>query len=398
MNKNVKRRPPVNAPNGENYFSSISKGYKKASRVLYVMLAVVFIVTLVFNSRLLTYTNFNYLFRDINAAAEAAGDNYNSISYTNDEARVVKNFRGGIVTVSSNDIAIYTATGRRTMSANESFVSPRLAVSKKYAIAYEQGGKKYNVYSSFAKVGGETLKYPISYVTVADNGWFAVVTKSGEHASVVYLYDDDMQLKNTYSFARATVFLVDITSDGGKIAIFKTETDIDKFATGVMVAEPGKNDSSFDVKISSGIVCGGGFTKSGKLQLVATDGYFLIDSSSGKILTNHPFAHFPSRVSVTVDGCAVALQNNTDKVNHSLLAFDKNGKEIYSDEISGGIIDMEYFDGYVFLNKGDYILKIHLKDGAASTVSLNEKGNDIIVYNGSNILLCCQTKAKYIKT
>ena len=60
--------------------------------------------------------------------------------------------------------------------------------------------------------------------------------------------------------------------------------------------------------------------------------------------------------------------------------------------------DMEYFDGYVFLNKGDYILKIHLKDGAASTVSLNEKGNDIIVYNGSNILLCCQTKAKYIKT
>ena len=397
MNKNQDRRQNVNASAEENYFSSLAKKYKKASRIIYILLAAVFVITLVFNSRLLTYTNFNYLFRDINAAAEAAGDNYNSISYTNDDARVVKNYRGGVITVSSSDVAIYTATGRRTMFTSESFVSPQVTTSKKYAIAYEQGGKKYCVYSSFAKVGGETLKYPISYATVADNGWFAIVTKDAEHASVVYLYDDDMQLRGNYSFASATVFMVAMNESGNRLAIFKTETAIDKFSTSVMVVEPGKKTSVFDVTVSNGIVCGGGFTEAGKLQLVSTDGYYLIDASNGGALAHTAFDRPVSRVSVTSDGCAVALSNNSGEVNNTLLAFDKNGKQIYNSDIAGGILDMEYFEGCIFLNQGNVLSKITLKSGDVSSIAIYENGSDIIVYNGNNILLCCQTKAKYIK-
>ena len=398
MIKKQDRRNIHKSPDEENYFSSLSKKYKKASRIIYILLAAVFVITLVFNSRLLTYTNFNYLFRDINAAAEAAGDNYNSISYTNDDARVVKNFRGGIITVSSSDVAIYTATGRRTMFGSESFVSPQITTSKKYAVAYELGGKKYCVYNSFAKVGGETLKYPISYATVADNGWFAIVTKDAQHASVVYLYDDDMQLRSTYSFASATVFAVAMNKTGERIAIFKTETAVDKFSTGVMVSEAGKKESIFDVEISKGIVCGAGFTEDGTLQLVATDGYYLIDASNGKTLAHTAFDRALSRVSVTADGCSVALANKSGEIKNSILAFNKNGKLIYNCDFTGGILDLEHCDGYVFLNQGDTILKITLKSGAVSTTNIFENGNDIIVYNGNNILLCCQTKAKYIKT
>ena len=382
----------------ENYFSSLSNKYKKASHIMYMLLAVTFVLTLLFNSKLLTYTNFNYLFRDINAAAEAASDNYNSISYTNDEMRVVKNFRGGIVTVSSSDVAIYTATGRRTMHLNENFVSPQVTTSKKYAIAYELGGKKYSVYNSFVKVGGETLKYPISYASVADNGWFAIVSRDAEHASVVYLYDDDMQLRNTYSFATANVFMVDINESGNRIAIFKTETDIDKFSTGVMVAEPGKDESIFDVKVSEGIIYGGGFSVSDGIQLVCTDGYYFIDSSNGKTITHKKFESAANRISVTSEGCAVALSNNSGEVKNSIFVFDKNGDLVYNTDISGGMLDMEYHKGYVFINQGNSIAKINVKSGDISNINIFENGSDIIVYDGSNILLCCQTKAKYIKT
>ena len=398
MNKNQDKKDLCGIPEEENYFSSLAKKYKKVSRVIYVMLATVFAVTLVFNSRLLTYTNFNYLFRDINAAAEAAGDNYNSISYTNDDARVVENFRGGVITVSSSDVAIYTATGRRTMFQSESFVSPQIATSKKYAVAYEQGGKKFCVYNSFARVGGEILKYPISCVAVSDNGWFAVVSKDADHSSVVYLYDDDMALRATYPFSSATVFMVSLNENGNKIAIFKTETAIDKFSTSVMVSEVGKATSIFDLKISDGVVCGGGFSESGKLQLVATDGYYLIDSSNGNILAHTEFDLPLSRVSVTADGCAVALQNNAGAVKNTILAFDKNGKMIYDADIDGGILDLEYFDGYVFINQGSSLSKITLKNKNVSKTNIFENGTDIIVYDAGNILLCCQTKAKYIKT
>jgi len=382
--------------NEDNYFSFLSIKYNNASNIIFVLLVVVFVITLIFNSQLLTYTNFNYLFRDINSAAEAAGDNYKSISYTNDELRVVKKYRGGIITASSNDVAIYTATGRRTLFKSESFCSPQISASKKYAIVYELGAKKYNVYNSFAKVGGDELKHSISYATVADNGWFAVVTRDTDHTSVVYLYDDDMNLKNTYSFANANVFMVDIDANGKKIAIFKTSTNIDKFATEIMVCESGKKDILFDTSVSNGIVCGGGFTENGNIQLVATDGYFLLDDN-GRVISHSLFDYNISRVSVASNGCAVALTCNKGEAKNKILVFDQNGKSTYDTEITGSIIDMEYYDGFVFINQGDTVLRLHSKKDI-STVKLSDEGGDIIVYDSNNILLCCQTKAKYIKT
>ena len=382
--------------NQSSYFLSLSRKYKKASHIIYILLAASFVLTLMFNSRLLTYTNFNYLFRDLNSAAEVAAENYNSISYSNDEMRVVKAYRGGIITASSTDMAIYNASGRKTLYLSESFVSPQIATSKKYAIVYDLGGNKYSVYNSFSRVGGEKLEYPISSVAVSDNGWFAIVSKDAQHASVVYLYDDDLQLRNTYYFANARVFCVDINDNGSKIAVFKTVTDMDKFSTSVMVCEPGKDKSSFDVQISQGMVYGAGFLENGKIQAVCTDGYYLIDGSDGKILKSYGFdGELASRVSLSDDGCAVVLSGVAQS---SLLVFDKKGELACSTAIESGMLDMEYYSGFVFVNRGDELLKINVKNGSSSSIKLNDKGNDIIVYDSKNILLCCQTKAKYIET
>ena len=124
QNKSIDRTTNINAsakassgePHKEkNYFSSLADKYSKASHILYIALAVCLVFTLLFNSKLLTYNNFNYLFRDLGSAAEIAEENYNSISYTNDELRVTKSFRGGIITASTTDIAIYTATGKKPL-------------------------------------------------------------------------------------------------------------------------------------------------------------------------------------------------------------------------------------------------------------------------------------------
>ena len=382
--------------NQSGYFLYLSRKYKKASHIIYILLAASFVLTLMFNSRLLTYTNFNYLFRDLNSAAEVAAENYNSISYSNDEMRVVKAYRGGIITASSTDMAIYNASGRKTLYLSESFISPQIATSKKYAIVYDLGGNKYSVSNSFSRVGGEKLEYPISSVAVSDNGWFAIVSKDAQHASVVYLYDDDLQLRNTYYFANARVFCVDINDNGSRIAVFKTVTSMDKFSTSVMVCESGKDKSSFDVQISQGMVYGAGFLENGKIQAACTDGYYLIDGSDGKILKSYGFdGELASRVSLSDDGCAVVLSGVAQS---SLLVFDKKGELACSTVIESGMLDMEYYSGYVFVNRGDELLKINVKNASSSSIKLNDKGNDIIVYDSKNILLCCQTKAKYIET
>ena len=402
MSDKIKRTAPRvhDSESGKNnqssYFLSLSRKYKKASHIIYILLAASFALTLMFNSRLLTYTNFNYLFRDLNSAAEVAAENYNSISYSNDEMRVVKAYRGGIITASSTDMAIYNASGRKTLYLSESFISPQIATSKKYAIVYDLGGNKYSVYNSFSRVGGEKLEYPISSVAVSDNGWFAIVSKDAQHSSVVYLYDDDLELRNTYYFANARVFCVDINDNGSKIAVFKTVTDIDKFSTSVMVCESGKDKSSFDVQISQGMVYGAGFLENGKIQVICTDGYYLIDGSDGKIVKSYGFdGELASRVSLADDGCAVVLSGITQS---ALMVFDKKGELACSTTVDSGMLDMEYYGGYVFVNQGEELLKINVKNGSSSSTRLSDRGNDIIVYDSKNILVCCPTKAKYIET
>lgn len=384
-------------PEERKYFSDLSIGYSKASKILFVAMAVCFVVTLLFNSSLLTYNNLSYFARDLNSAADLASGSYSSISYKNDEMRRTKSFRGGVITVSSTDLAIYTATGGKTLVLNESFVSPEIATSKKYAVVYDLGGNKYSVYNSFAKVSSGSFKYPISGASVSDSGWFALVTKDDSHNSVVNLYDDDCAHRNTYSFASKYVFATAIDPRGSRIAILLVEADGDKFSTSVMISEPGKSEKRAEVKFSEGLPMGCCFSDDGRLLAVCSDGVYVLDENDGTVAGSYRLPDSKiNRVSITSKGMAVSVTERSDVSGNKLLVFDKNGEMVYSTVLAGGMTDMEYFDGYVFVNQGTSVVKINSKDGKTSNIKTADSGGDIIVYDSGNILLCYRTKATYL--
>lgn len=388
------------AHNEKNYFSALADKYSKASHILYIVLAGCLVFTLLFNSKLLTYNNFNYLLRDLDSAAEIASENYNSISYTNDELRVTKGFRGGIVTASTTDIAIYTATGKKTLYTNEIFVAPEIVSSQKYAIVYDLGGYNYNIYNSFAKVHSQKSTHPISSIAVSDNGSYAVVSKDNEHTSVVYLYDNDFKLLNTYMFASKYVFSVSINPTGTRIAIVTVEPVAtgDKFLTSVMICEPGKKSAKATVNLSEGLPYGSAFSDSGTLQVICSDGLYVLDENSGEVKNQFEIENDRShRITIGKYGCAIALFNNSATVNYTVLVFDKNGNMIYNVDVTNGILDMEYFKDHIFINQTDSLLKINVKNGKEYITPIFDKSEDIIIYNENNVLLCCQTKAKYLK-
>ena len=397
-NKRHSDAETVTGSNGRTHFDKVSHGYSKAAKIIFISMAALFLVTLFFNSKLITYNNFSYLMRDISSAADIASENYSSISYKNDEMRVTKGFRGGIITVSSTDLTIYNATGRRTLSINENLVSPNIAVSKKYAVVYELGGNKYRVYNSFARISAGSYDYPISGAAVSDSGWFALVTKDNEHNSVVHLYDDDCHLRNTYSFASKYVFSVAINEKGSRIAIVLTEPDGDKFSTSVMICDPGKNEKRSEVKVSSGLSYGCAFTESNNIQLVCSDGVFIVNGNDGAIINSCEFFDRKiNRVSLTSRGVAVSFSGHQEKNGNEILVFDKNGNQVYNNIVSGGIIDMEYSDGYLFINQSTSIERINIKKDERKSYKITEDGTDIIIYDSSNILVCCPTKAMYVR-
>lgn len=383
----------------KNYFSSLADKYSKASHILYIALLVCFILTLVFNSKILTYDNFSYFLKDINTAAEIASSNYNSISYSNDNLRITKGFRGGIITASTTDMAIYNATGKKSLHINESFVKPQISVSKKYAIIYDQGGNKYSIYNSFSRVHNAKISHSISFITVADNGWYAIVSKDNEHTSAVYLYDDDFNLRNSYLFSSKFVFSVSINEKGNRIAIVNTESAPtgDGFMTSVLICDPGKNASRAEIKLGNGIPFGSSFASNELINIVCSDGLYVLNENNGELKNKYEFKNnYAKKLSMSPDGCAIVFADNQGTITNLIFVFDENGYLVYNTVINGGISDIEYKDKNVFINLNEAIIRINVKNGIQTSVPLFEKGTDVIVYDSNNILLCCQTKAKYI--
>ena len=212
------------------------------------------------------------------------------------------------------------------------------------------------------------------------------------------MYDDDCHHRNTYYFASKYVFATAINPKGNRIAMLMTESVGDKYSTSVMICEPGKDEKRSETVFSSGLPMGCCFTENGQIQVVCTDGVYFLDENDGSVKKNHTFDGTDEikRVSITSDGVAVAMSTQSNVAESRILVFDKKGNMTYNDTVTGGMTDMEYYDGYVIINQNTSIIKINVKDGKRTSVKTAEGGNDIIVYDSGNILLCYRTKAMYV--
>ena len=166
---------------------------------------------------------------------------------------------------------------------------------------------------------------------------------------MVNLYDDDCDLRNTYSFSSKYVFTTTINRRGSRIAILLTEAKGDRFSTSAVICEPGKSEKRIDISFSEGLPLGCCFSEDGGLLAVCTDGVFLIDENDGTVKNSHRFENMNiSRVSVTPTGAAIAVSVRTGVAANQIFVFDKTGEQYYSMAVDGGMIDMEYFGNYLF--------------------------------------------------
>ena len=165
-----------------------------------------------------------------------------------------------------------------------------------------------------------------------------------------------------------------------------------------MICEPGKSDKRSEITFSGGLPYGCIFTEDGNIQVVCSDGMYLFDPNSGAIINDYPFVNSNiSRISMTNDGIAVTVSGQLGVASNVIFIFDKNGNIIYNIMIDGGIIDMEYKSEYLFINRSTSIERINIKNNERKSSKITEEGADIIIYDSGNILVCCPTKAIYIK-
>ncbi len=190
---------------GEDFAGLYNPYYARASDIFHVagfvsaaLLVILILGAVLLNIKSVTYENLYYFIKDFDAVVSAESHTTPFVIYNYEENRCYAGYKGGLIRGGAGSLSVFSATGRKTATYYPEYARPVIRASSKYFIVYDQGGKEFSVYNSFARLYTETLDYPILSVDISEDGSFSILTSESEYKSVIYRYGQD--------FARAAAY------------------------------------------------------------------------------------------------------------------------------------------------------------------------------------------------
>ena len=182
------------------YYARLSRKLRNVKYFLLLLMVVCALLTLFAYRDHLTYGNFRYLLRDMDAAGTSTFSS-DTVYYTADDKNTYAYFKDDLAIASSNGVSFHRALGSRSFLDEVNFRSPILATSKKYMLAYDVGGNSFYVYNSLGRVYDERLDSEIVSAAAADNGNFSILVKNKLGGSDACVYDKNF--KKTATLTRS---------------------------------------------------------------------------------------------------------------------------------------------------------------------------------------------------
>ncbi len=384
---------------GDVYFANVSAHYKVAQRILLLFFVFFLVFSIITNYSEITYDNFYYLLKDFTSAADAGNNAYETLSYESDSRQNFVLYRGGIATVSPSKISIFTATGRRTLNETSEFSSPFATASDKYVMFFDTAGTTFSIYNSFARVYSEKLEHPVKCASLAEDGSFAVVTKSPKGYWTTRIYTKSFNHKATIPSSNY-IFGISLDSDRERLSVLSYESgqgigrtvlsiyDLsrmsDKKGNEIELEKTFTYDGEFPLKCGS--------IDNGSIALITDSRIRIFDRGLGLLEESSNY----SSGSVTgyylgADGAAVSVMTVS---GCRVTAYDGDGNAVYDDNVTYNVSDLSICDGSLFLKIDQGVIKLAPNSGESQL--LNSSDGKMLIYNKNTALICGESKAEYL--
>jgi len=388
---------------GDGFYATVSARYKVAQRICVLLLVVFLLFSIFTNIRSITYGNFFYFVRDFGNAVDIEQTDYETLSYDVYKNQKFSLYRGGIAAVSPSNVSVYTATGRRTLKSRADFVSPYVVCSDKYSLVYDMSGNSFAIYNSFSKVYTESFEYPITDAYISDSGVFAIVSRSSEYKTVIYVYNDNIKLVGKYS---KNLYAMDVAIDTGgeKMAVLFYDVGDGRGRTVVRVYDISNKPSDdkfddddrilFETDMPSEFPLGCSIFDNGRLSVV-TDSSVAVFDKDYELYDIYEYRGEVSAFSADIDGTAVAVKTGALNDVNRIIVFDKTGKMLYNEIIRESVDEIKVLDDYVFMRSDVGVMRLGASDGDFEKYDC--RSGDLLVYDVSTAIVCGDSKAEYIK-
>lgn len=370
------------------YYIDISRRYRLA-KYLTVFLLVSFILVMLSARRdYITIEGFQYLIRylDVGSNVYNYTSDFKKIAYSADTEIKFESFRGDFVITDSTAVNIYSLSGLNVLSESSYISNPVIEKSNNHLLVYDLGGNSYAVYNTFSKLFGETLPYPITGASNSDSGLYAIVTKTQQYRSAVYIYDRNFGMISRI-LKDKLVMDVDIKPDGSNVLIVSAYNLGGDFCTEIMTCDPYSDTAAALVTLNNLMpvrarYVNGGFN-------VVCDSKLLFYNNSGILKSEYSYnGEIPVYSLITDDYTFLAFSENVIGDTQRLLIFDSNGAQVAEKRVEGQIVRLKCIGNEIYVLTSNSIIYMKIYGNASATYAIEKNSIDLVTANDSTFFLC----------
>lgn len=389
--------PERKATKKTGYWGRVAARYTAAWRAILVVTVLFAVLFVLLFSRAFTYDSVFCFFRDLKSVSAFAAADHGAVSTAFEAGDCVAlSYRGGVALVKGDGVEVYAPNGERLFKAHRSFKSPRAVASRKYLVAYDNGGTTFSVTNSYTELFHGESEYPILGAAVSDSGHFALITTSGDALSQVLLYDGNFNLIQRFQRASATVG-VHLSEDCRRIAILGMTAENGTVRSVLSVYRPGADDPERTVAFEGEIPLAVRFTK-GKNYTVLTDAALRCYDSGGDLrslteLEGNP----PVGFAACEDGTVLVLETDGIRAAHRVLVLDKKGRTVYDGSYGRDVKGVALTGDIVYLLSDGEVAHIDTGSGETHTFGVERGATDIFAVDEERIRVVYPARVAYIE-
>ncbi len=294
---------------------------------------------------------------------------------------------GTVFVMTDTRVSAYNSTGRQIQVINHGYSNPELYVSDTRTLVYDRGGTKIRVDTLNTNIADKTLSKKIITAALADNGRVGIITEGEKTPSQLVVTDKSfskfaawtssdrlaavaMSRNGKYAAVSAvvsesgtfksTVYLLDISGDS-----IKQVNQLDFSGVPIVTLETVGNRCvavGTDTVVSFDFEGGNRIEK--KIDYLKTVRF---ESKQRVLITHNPSNNvqqtqiiltdksLTEELNITVNGIVDKVSVADDGIavisNHTLIMYDKNGKEVSRTDVGyEGIFISSYLDGTAVLS------------------------------------------------
>lgn len=361
MKQLEEKRTSLNNRTDAEYFFRMSGIFRICKYACALVFALFMVMMLFVYGDKITYQNFRYMLKDIDAAALLNTDAiFERVAYNeNDPTFAVLN--GNLVVAGSDDVSLYNPAGIRVYSIPITAQNLCLHTAGRYMLVYDAGGLTYTLCNSITTLAGGTASHTVYNGAVSTSGAFALVKASDKTRYAVEVYTPALRLGATYGL-NDYVADVALSDDGSRIAILSFTNEGDTYRTTLRFGTLG--EESFAKAVSFEEAFPVSVSWQGDSVTVVTDKSIrFYDSAFAELREYSLEGATLTCTCIGADGFAAAYVKNGKNV---IVMFDREGNVRYNETEAGRIRDLAFCENGLLILTVKDAKRVSLHDFSAT--------------------------------